>query len=128
VRPAEYFENQILHYISSKEPTDSEIISHTEHNLDKALSFLPREMRRDLLDFYLEKYEKQEGVYKDFKEQVYQLAEVIALFTGDYNDYETGLTKEEWIFIRDLVSDYASILDEKLLTSIMSQVVSRGYI
>lgn len=128
MRPAEYFENQILHYLSGSNPNEIEMIDKISLFLDKSLPFLPREMRQDLLDYYVDQYNRLQGPYRNIKDQILRLTDVVALFTGDYNDQDDSLTKEEWTFIRDLVSDFAVDLDEKFLTEVMSQVVSRGYI
>lgn len=128
MRPAQYFENQVNQFFNKKTPEDEEVLNGIERLLDKTIGFLPEDMLKDLLESYYELYNNKRGAYRDFKEMALRLSEVVALFTGDYGDSDAGLDQEDWILLRDLVSDYASELDERFLTDVMSQVVSRGYI
>ncbi len=128
MRPAEFFESQTRGFLSGKELDERKLAEQIGHLRDRTLPFLPPEMRREILDYYIDLYESKRGAYRDFREMALVLADVVALFTGDYGDEDHTLGEADWDFIRDLVNDYAAELDEKLLTEIMAQVVSRGYI
>ena len=80
---------------------------------------LPEEMQYDIFDFYVERH-------TDFEELIKALSVLVDLFTEDYDLDEDNIDSEDWVYIKDVTSDFGYELEESLLTYVMSLVMGHG--
>jgi hypothetical protein len=126
MRPAEFLSPQTRGFLSGKELDERKLAEQIGHLLDRTLPFLPPEMRREILDYYIDLYESNEARTETSAKWPWFSRMSSPCSRATYGDEDHTLGEADWDFIRDLVNDYAAELDEKLLTEIMAQVVSRG--
>jgi hypothetical protein len=89
------------------------------------LSYYPSSLVEDLFsEFYLQWNKKGTTPFQ----AAHFWTNYIDLLEENYNEEEDPFTKEDWLNIKEIVSESGIELDESLLTYIMALVVDRGLI
>jgi hypothetical protein len=90
------------------------------------LGDLPEELKYDLYEYYLDRFENNPDPSLAFTELATSFRAIIELFNLDYDDVEDALSEEEWEYLRDAISDYALDIDEETLNYVMKLIVAKG--
>lgn len=108
-------------------PADVRVLAKDLHdNLVDNLASLPTGMAEELAHFYFGAIDSGRSV-GDYYDLAYHCILIFDLMDGEYGDHgEDQLKDQEWDFIKGLFNDYADELDEDVLTTVMSSIVSQG--
>jgi len=91
---------------------------------------LPEELMEDLFQYYLEiAWGSAAGKITEpeqLRELAYHLVDVIDLFDMDYDSGKDPLVLDEWVTIKNLISNYAEDVDDDLLTYVMQLAIEKG--
>ncbi len=79
---------------------------------------VPEGMAEELADYFL--------IYPTGEEALYRSEEVLELFAGVWQPADSALNGEDWLFLRDLVNEWALELDMDIVTEIMRHVIEHG--
>ena len=82
-------------------------------------TMLPEEMQYDIFDFHVERH-------TDFEELIKALSVLVDIFNEDCDLDEDYLDSGDWIYIKEVTSDFGYELEESLLTYVMSLVMEHG--
>ncbi len=80
---------------------------------------LPEEMQYNIFDYQAEQH-------TDFKELIKALSVLVDLFNEDSALDEDYLESKDWIYIKEVTSDFGYELEKPLLTYVMSLVMEHG--
>jgi hypothetical protein len=79
--------------------------------LIRLLGDFPKEMAREVVDYFLKG--------ESFEEEVQKGADLLELHNGDLNGSETVFSREDWEYIKELVNAYSDELDMEWMTFAM---------
>ena len=116
--------------IKNRETTIDEKKDRIADLFVKSGFMLPEELMEDLYQYYLEiawGCESNEITEPDqLRELGYHLVDVIDLFDMDYDEGKDPLVLDEWVTIKNLVSNYADDIADDLLTYLMQFAIGKG--
>lgn len=124
---ADYFSNLVRKVKKNSQGTGGEaLLLEVEQVFVGCFPDLPDDLKFDLFYFFSDRYAKNLE-FAEIEVLGDKLLELITLLDEDYGRTGETFDVEEWSFIRDSISDFGLDIDEKQLTYIMQQIVSRGH-
>lgn len=102
---------------------ESKIIAEIRNLFFTSLPDLPEPLLHDIYNYYVEKYFAKDEVYDSFFQILEEISPVIDLFEECYDEKVRKLPEDDWVFIRDVVSEYGDHLELSTISSIMTLVV-----
>ena len=88
---------------------------------------IPDTLKYDMAIYFCGEYASTDDI-DEFTPLSEKLLEAVYLYEGEYDRIDETFSENDWIYIRESVSEFALELDPDLITYIMRQVVSRGLI
>lgn len=83
--------------------------------LVRLLSPMPEEMALELADYFLKE--------EDFEERIQRCADLVDLYGEDIDINESVLSRDDWLFIKELVNSYGGELDMDWVAYFMQFVI-----
>ncbi|RKX78642.1 MAG: hypothetical protein DRP87_05600 [Spirochaetes bacterium] len=118
--PSEHFYKKAKKILATGSITNDEALTEeVRKQFFKTLGELPETMKYDLFLFY--RY-----FCSDLNSLTEKLSALIDIFNMEYDEGLDKLEKEEWIFLKDVVSENALEIDDKTLMYVMKLVVEKG--
>ena len=87
---------------------------------------LPGSMVDEVFDLFAERIVERHGTDGVFFDDARYLADVADLLSGQYDEQNDPLERDDWSVVGDVVNDYALDLDMGLVTYVMKLVVDHG--
>ena len=88
---------------------------------------IPDTLKYDMAIYFCGEYAPTDNI-DEFTPLSEKLLEAVYLYEEEYDRIDESFSENDWIYIRESVSEFALELDPDLITYIMRQVVSRGLI
>jgi hypothetical protein len=104
---------------------ESEVIEDIHNAFVSCIPDLPENLKHDIA-YYFEDICSRVAAKDRISLLGAKLGEVLFLVEGEYDRVEETFDEAEWVYIKDVVDDFAMEIDQQRLTYIMRQIVSRG--
>lgn len=120
--------DSLVRYISkgSREKTRAQVISDLHDAFVSCLPEIPDDLKHDIAYYFEDlSMKKSESPVSILAEK---LNEVLHLFEEDYDRIAETFTRDDWDYLKNVVSDFALDIDQQRLTYIMRCITSRGVI
>ena len=120
--------DSLVRYISkgAREKTSRQVISELHEAFVSCLPQLPEDLKHDIAYYFEDLSMKKGDSPVSFLAE--KLNEVLYLFEEDYHHVTETFTRDDWEYLKNVVSDFALDMDQERLTYIMRCITSRGVI
>lgn len=107
--------------------TVGELSDRLEQAFLRCMPGVPDTLVYDLLYHFTGRFTAPPADTESVLESADRLMRVVELFDMDLDDREEPFSADDWRFIREAVSEAAVVMDERVLTYVMQEIVSRGF-
>ena len=103
-------------------------VREVQSAFEEAMGNVPDQLPEAIYLYFLDSFNQAELPEEKFVEYSYRLGPYIDIFWRRYDEKEDPLSEEEWVFLKEAVSDAAGEMDLDLLTYIMQIILDKGLI
>ncbi len=103
-------------------------VREVQRAFEEAMSNIPETLTEAIYLHFLDSFNHAELPEEKFVSYAYRLGPYIDVFWKRYDEEEDPIPEEEWIFLKEAVSEAAGEMDLKLLTYIMQLIMDKGLI
>jgi hypothetical protein len=116
----------LVRYISKESgaKTSAQVIGELHDAFVSCMPDLPEDLKYDIAHYFEHIFSQK--VENDASLYAKKLNETLYLLEQEYGRVEETFTRDDWEYLKDVVSDFALEIDHQKLTYIMQQITSRG--
>lgn len=103
----------------SRDKTEDEVTTGLHDAFVSCISELPDDLKHDIAYHF-------ENVTTGASQYTEKLKEILYLFEQEYDRVEETFSRDDWEYLKDVVSDFALDIEQQRLTYIMQRITSRG--
>lgn len=103
-------------------------VREVQRAFEEAMGSVPETLTEAIYLHFLDSFNHAELPEEAFVEYSYRLGPYIDVFWKRYDEKEDPIPPEEWLFLKEAVSEAAGEMDLKLLTYIMQLIMDKGLI
>ncbi|MFQ3620559.1 MAG: hypothetical protein SNJ78_06395 [Spirochaetales bacterium] len=103
-------------------------IQEVQRAFEEAMGHVPSTLVEAIFLRFLDSFNQSSLPEQSFIEYSYRLGPYIDVFWKRYDPTEDPISKEEWVFLKEAVSESAGDLDLGLLTYVMQILMDKGLI
>ena len=103
-------------------------VREVQRAFEEAMGSVPETLTEAIYLHFLDSFNHSELPEEKFVTYSYRLGPYIDVFWKRYDEKEDPIPLEEWLFLKEAVSDAAGEMDLKLLTYVMQLIIDKGLI
>jgi hypothetical protein len=103
-------------------------IREVQRAFEEAMGSVPETLTEAIYLHFLDSFNHAELPEEKFVTYSYRLGPYIDVFWKRYDEKEDPIPREEWLFLKEAVSEAAGEMDLKLLTYVMQLIMDKGLI
>lgn len=103
-------------------------VREVQRAFEEAIGNIPETLTEAIYLHFLDSFNHSELPEDKFVTYSYRLGPYIDVFWKRYDEQEDPIPQDEWIFLKEAISEAAGELDLKLLTYIMQLIMDKGLI
>jgi hypothetical protein len=103
-------------------------VREVQRAFEEAMGSVPETLTEAIYLHFLDSFNHAELPEEKFVTYSYRLGPYIDVFWKRYDEKEDPIPREEWLFLKEAVSEAAGEMDLKLLTYVMQLIMDKGLI
>ncbi|MBN2651972.1 MAG: hypothetical protein JXR63_06275 [Spirochaetales bacterium] len=121
---SKFFYKKAKKLIFAENP-DPNVIVELRDEFESSIKHLPKKMIAEIGDYF---FDFRINEYSELIEQVEKMLPVIDLLNNEWEHNNDTMSDQQLIFIRELVNEFAGVLDMDFVTEIMQVMLKRKLI